>query len=77
MIDCGYCSRSFDDEKDYIKHLKNQHIDSLGSIDQKRVEEFDEDSLLNFDVSIGVIALLSIIILTAGFTLALVLGGVV
>ncbi len=71
MVDCSYCGKSFGGEKEYIRHLKQEHQGELKSIDRKRIEEFEEDKLLNFSGSIGVFALGGILVLSFVFILFL------
>lgn len=75
MVDCDYCEESFNNEKSYIKHLKKHHRSELKSIDRKRIEEFEEGGLLNFDVSLGVLGLGGILILAFGLLGFLLFGG--
>ncbi len=74
-MDCDYCSESFDDEKSYIKHLKQQHKDDLKRIDRRKIEDFEEQKLLNLNISWGVIALVAIIIVSFGVVAVIVFGG--
>lgn len=39
MPDCSYCEDSFEDERSYLTHLRDDHGGELGTIDQRRVEE--------------------------------------
>lgn len=39
MPDCDYCGESFDGEDPYLDHLGDQHMDELGPIDRRKVEE--------------------------------------
>jgi sulfur carrier protein ThiS len=41
MPECDYCDRSFDDEAGYHEHLRNEHAQELGPIDQRRVATDD------------------------------------
>ena len=43
MPDCDHCGDSFDDETAYLAHLDAEHADELGAIEQRRVEDLDED----------------------------------
>ncbi|NLV05154.1 DUF3105 domain-containing protein [Haloarcula rubripromontorii] len=38
MVDCEYCSESFDGEDAYLTHLDDAHDGELGAIDRRRVE---------------------------------------
>lgn len=38
-MDCDYCSNSFENDKKYTKHLKNQHEGELSRVDKKKVEQ--------------------------------------
>lgn len=39
MVECDYCSASFDDDEAYYTHLDSEHADELGPIDRRRVEQ--------------------------------------
>lgn len=39
MPDCDYCGDSFDGEDAYLDHLAAEHVDELGPIDRRKVEE--------------------------------------
>lgn len=39
MVDCDYCSASFDGESAYLDHLAVDHEGELGAIDQRRVAD--------------------------------------
>lgn len=43
MPDCDYCGESFDDEESYLGHLQAEHDGELSRLDQRRVDESDED----------------------------------
>jgi hypothetical protein len=38
MTDCDHCGASFDDETAYLKHLRDEHPDDLGRIEQRRID---------------------------------------
>ncbi|UPV75320.1 C2H2-type zinc finger protein [Halorussus limi] len=40
---CDYCGATFDDEETYLRHLRDDHGDDLGPIEQRRVTELDSD----------------------------------
>lgn len=62
MPDCEYCSRSFDDEDAYLRHLRSDHESELGAIDQRRVAtlESDEGGLPTGPLVLGLILLASV-----------------
>jgi hypothetical protein len=39
MVDCEYCTESFDSEDAYLDHLADAHDGELGAIDRRRVED--------------------------------------
>ena len=39
MPDCNYCADTFEDEESHLEHLRAEHEDELGAIDQRRVAE--------------------------------------
>ncbi|WP_276299111.1 C2H2-type zinc finger protein [Halorussus lipolyticus] len=41
--ECDHCGASFADEEDYLRHLRDEHPDELGPIEQRRVAELDPD----------------------------------
>lgn len=41
MPDCDYCGDDFDSEDAYLEHLAEAHADDLGSIDQRRVDQYE------------------------------------
>ena len=43
MPDCDYCENSYADEEKYIRHLKSEHEDELGRVDQRRVGSLEPD----------------------------------
>lgn len=73
MPDCEYCSRSFDDEETYLRHLRSDHESELGAIDQRRVADLegDDEGLPTGPLVLGLIlltsvALVSYVVLFAG-----------
>lgn len=61
MPNCDYCSSSFADEDEYIRHLKAEHADELGPIDRRRVSEGSEsDGLPIGAIALGTILLAAI-----------------
>ena len=65
MPDCNYCADTFDDEESHLEHLRAEHEDELGAIDQRRVAEGidtnDSDSLTGLLV-LGVVLGVSVLI---------------
>ena len=58
MPDCNYCADTFDDEESYLEHLRAEHEDELGAIDQRRVAEgldTDEGGSLTGPLVLGVV----------------------
>jgi hypothetical protein len=43
MPECSYCGESFEDETSHARHLRDEHDGALGTIDQRRVEEPQDD----------------------------------
>lgn len=41
MHECDYCSESFEAEEPYLEHLRDEHGDDLGPIEQRRVDALD------------------------------------
>jgi sulfur carrier protein ThiS len=41
--ECDYCGASFDDEEAYFGHLRDEHRDELGPIEQRRVADMEPD----------------------------------
>lgn len=41
MHDCDYCGESFQEERPYLKHLRDQHASELGTIDRRRVKQLE------------------------------------
>lgn len=39
--ECDYCEASFDDEEAYLRHLRDEHSDELGRIEQRRVANLE------------------------------------
>ncbi|MDY6764641.1 MAG: hypothetical protein SV377_02990 [Halobacteria archaeon] len=44
MPKCNHCGSEFDNEKPYLKHLKDEHPDELSRIERRKVEEELGDS---------------------------------
>lgn len=44
MHDCDHCSDSFEAEEAYLEHLRDEHGDDLGPIEQRRVDALDDGS---------------------------------
>ena len=44
MAECDHCGRSFDDEEAYLRHLRDEHAGALSRIEQRRVEDLEDDS---------------------------------
>lgn len=66
MVDCDYCSGSFDDEDSYLEHLAAEHQGELGSIDQRRVAQRTDEESGSFPlgpVVIGGIVLVTVVLL--------------
>jgi len=41
--ECGHCGASFDDDEAYLRHLRDEHREDLGRIEQRRVAELEPD----------------------------------
>lgn len=57
MPDCGYCEASFDDESTYLDHLREDHADELGPIDQRRVATETSGGLPTGPIAIAIVVL--------------------
>lgn len=44
MVECSYCGQEFPDEERYLDHLEAAHLDELGRIDRRRIEQRRGDS---------------------------------
>jgi len=44
MTDCDHCRRSFEDEGAYLRHLRDEHAGELSRIEQRRVDDLNDDS---------------------------------
>ena len=42
--ECGHCGATFDDEETYLRHLRDEHGDELGSIEERRVSKLEPDN---------------------------------
>ncbi|WP_256296376.1 hypothetical protein [Haloarchaeobius salinus] len=42
MHECDHCSESFEAEEPYLEHLRDEHGDDLGPIEQRRVDALDD-----------------------------------
>ncbi|RLM39944.1 DUF3105 domain-containing protein [Haloarcula sp. Atlit-120R] len=64
MVDCEYCSESFDGEDAYLDHLADAHDGELGAIDRRRVEaqtgSADGNALPVGPIVIGVVVLFAV-----------------
>ncbi|WP_435319570.1 hypothetical protein [Haloarchaeobius sp. TZWSO28] len=66
MHDCDYCGDSFDAEGAYLRHLRDEHPDDLGRIEQRRVADLDDgDGIPTSTLALG----------AAGVVFALIVGG--
>jgi hypothetical protein len=43
MPECDYCGETFDGERAYLGHLRDDHAEDLGPIDRRRVRSLDGD----------------------------------
>ncbi|WP_255150890.1 hypothetical protein [Halorarius halobius] len=57
MPDCDYCGASFDSESARDDHLRAEHADELGPIDQRRLGETedDDDGIEAAPIALGVV----------------------
>lgn len=44
MHECDHCSESFEDEEPYLEHVRDEHEEDLGPIEQRRVDAMDDGS---------------------------------
>jgi len=42
-MDCPHCDATFEEEAAYLRHLRDEHGESLGPIDRRRVASLEED----------------------------------
>lgn len=76
MIECDHCEEKFQDEESYLTHLESTHIDEIGPIDRRRLEnENTADDSLPRIVYYGVGAMLLLIVLGVAFLAASALDG--
>ncbi|WP_135828123.1 hypothetical protein [Halorussus halobius] len=57
---CDHCGATFDDEEPYLLHLRDEHADDLGPIEQRRVAAMDADegsSVVAYAAAVGALAL--------------------
>lgn len=74
MPACNYCERRFEDEESYLEHLAEQHYEELGRIDKRRVTDAEESGS-SLPLSIGPLALVSVIGLAAAIVAYLLFFG--
>ncbi|WP_058993945.1 DUF3105 domain-containing protein [Haloarcula sp. CBA1127] len=64
MVDCEYCTESFDGDDAYLDHLADAHEGELGAIDRRRVEEHtggeDDGTLPMGPIIIGIVVVFAI-----------------
>lgn len=61
MEECSHCGETFDDEKSYLRHLRDEHEGELGRIDRQRVTQLDDGGPSRTTLY-AVVALLGIVI---------------
>lgn len=64
MTDCDHCGASFDDETAYLRHLRDEHADALGRIEQRRVDSLggDDGGLDAAPVALGAVLVAAVAI---------------
>ncbi len=64
MPECDYCDASFGSEEAELNHLKAEHRDELGPIDQRRIGDVDtgDEGLPIGPIALGVVLLASVAI---------------
>jgi len=67
MVDCDYCTESFDGEDAYLDHLADSHEGELGAVDERRVSGRGGDD--EGGVSAGIVVIGVIIVLAVGVAL--------
>ncbi|MFC4406666.1 MoaD/ThiS family protein [Haloarchaeobius iranensis] len=74
MHECDHCSESFEDEEPYLEHLRDEHADDLGPIEQRRVDALDDgdDGLPGFVYAAAAVVGL---VLLGGVAVGLLGGG--
>ncbi|WP_440988684.1 hypothetical protein [Haloarchaeobius baliensis] len=74
MHECDYCSDTFEAEEPYLEHLRDEHGDDLGPIEQRRVDALggDDDGLPGFVYAAVVVVGL---VLLGGVAVGLLGGG--
>ena len=72
--ECDYCSDSFEAEEPYLEHLRDEHGDDLGPIEQRRVDALggDDDGLPGF---VYVAAVVVGLVLLGGVAVGVLGGG--
>lgn len=62
--ECDHCGRTFDDEETYLHHLRDDHGDELGPIEERRVAALDADadrSVAVYAGAVGVVIALGLL----------------
>ena len=58
---CGHCGATFDDEETYLRHLRDEHGDDLGPIEQRRVaglkSDDDGSAVVMYGAAVGALAI--------------------
>lgn len=74
MPDCNYCGLTFDDEAEYVAHLRDEHESELGLIDRRQVAQLEDDGR---DLPTGLIAIAVVGLIAVGVVayLTLFAGG--
>jgi hypothetical protein len=59
--ECAHCGDTFDDEAAYLRHLRQEHADDLGAIEQRRVANLGADDggsdIAVYGTAVGALAL--------------------
>lgn len=62
MPECSYCGEAFDSEGAHLRHLQDEHEGELGSIDRRRVADFEgsDGGLPTGPIVLGAVILIAI-----------------
>lgn len=67
MPRCEYCQAEFAEEDAYLEHLRDEHYDELGPIEQRRVDGLETEEDGNRWAVVGVITLLGVLVVAGGY----------
>ena len=73
--DCDYCEETFEDEEAYLRHLRSDHADELGPIEQRRVASLESDGGGFDPVTIAAVVGAVVLVGLIGFAFVSASGG--